>query len=188
VSIPRDNGLLGLSVEERINGLFFLNLCALMKLPGSPATICLMGNYSVALEVRAGGGGGWRNRWSRLLLVHSILCYIVYQLSLVHPTHPLLPILSYGIYKLRKLLFGLHAFKSQHWRGTGRLICVSSRLAWCTERVPGQQKESCLGGWRDGSVVKITDCSSEGPEFKSQQPHGGSQPSVMRSDTLFWCV
>jgi hypothetical protein len=31
-------------------------------------------------------------------------------------------------------------------------------------------------------VVKSTDCSSEGPEFKSQQPHGGSQPSVMRSD------
>jgi hypothetical protein len=31
-------------------------------------------------------------------------------------------------------------------------------------------------------VVKNTDCSSEGPEFKSQQPHGGSQPSVMRSD------
>ena len=34
-------------------------------------------------------------------------------------------------------------------------------------------------GWRDGSAVKSTDCSSEGPEFKSQQPHGGSQPSVM---------
>jgi restriction endonuclease len=31
-------------------------------------------------------------------------------------------------------------------------------------------------GWRDGSMVKSTDCSSEGPEFKSQQPHGGSQP------------
>ena len=29
-------------------------------------------------------------------------------------------------------------------------------------------------GWRDGSVVKSTDCSSEGSEFKSQQPHGGS--------------
>jgi hypothetical protein len=43
-------------------------------------------------------------------------------------------------------------------------------------------------GWRDGSVVKSTDCSSEGPEFKSQQPHGGSQPSVMRSDALFWGV
>lgn len=27
VSILRDNGLLGLSVEERINGLFFFNLC-----------------------------------------------------------------------------------------------------------------------------------------------------------------
>jgi hypothetical protein len=23
-------------------------------------------------------------------------------------------------------------------------------------------------GWRDGSVVKSTDCSSEGPEFKSR--------------------
>jgi hypothetical protein len=31
-----------------------------------------------------------------------------------------------------------------------------------------------LWGWRDGSAVKSTDCSSEGPEFKSQQPHGGS--------------
>ncbi|MDS4065654.1 hypothetical protein, partial [Enterococcus faecalis] len=45
-----------------------------------------------------------------------------------------------------------------------------------------------FGGWRDGSVVKSTDCSSRGPEFNSQQPHGGSQPSVMRSDALFWCV
>jgi hypothetical protein len=38
------------------------------------------------------------------------------------------------------------------------------------------------GGWRDGSAVKSTDCSSEGPEFNSQQPHGGSQPSIMRSE------
>jgi len=29
-------------------------------------------------------------------------------------------------------------------------------------------------GWRDGSAVKSTDCSSRGPEVKSQQPHGGS--------------
>jgi hypothetical protein len=41
-------------------------------------------------------------------------------------------------------------------------------------------------GWRDGSVVKSTDCSSRGPEFNSQQPHGGSQSSVMGSDALFW--
>ena len=33
-------------------------------------------------------------------------------------------------------------------------------------------------GELDGSVVKSTDCSSRGPEFNSQQPHGGSQPSV----------
>jgi hypothetical protein len=43
-------------------------------------------------------------------------------------------------------------------------------------------------GWRDGSVVKSIDCSPKGPEFNSQQPHGGLQPSVKRSDALFWCV
>jgi hypothetical protein len=36
--------------------------------------------------------------------------------------------------------------------------------------------------------VRAPDCSSEGPEFKSQQPHGGSQPSVTRSDSFFWSV
>jgi hypothetical protein len=30
--------------------------------------------------------------------------------------------------------------------------------------------------------VKSTDCSSRGPEFNSQQPHGGSHPSVMGSE------
>ena len=39
-------------------------------------------------------------------------------------------------------------------------------------------------GWRNGSEVKSTDCSSRGPEFNSQQPYGGSQPSVMRSNGL----
>jgi hypothetical protein len=43
-------------------------------------------------------------------------------------------------------------------------------------------------GWRDGSAVKSTCRSSRGPEFNSQQPHGGSQPSVMGSNGLFWCV
>jgi hypothetical protein len=43
-------------------------------------------------------------------------------------------------------------------------------------------------GWRDGSVVKHTDYSTRGPEFNSQQPHGGLQPSVMKSDALFWYV
>ena len=33
---------------------------------------------------------------------------------------------------------------------------------------------------------KNTVCPSRGPEFNSQEPHGGSQPSVMGSDALFW--
>ena len=37
-------------------------------------------------------------------------------------------------------------------------------------------------------MVKSADCSSEGPEFKSQQPHVGSQPSITKSDALFWSV
>jgi len=32
--------------------------------------------------------------------------------------------------------------------------------------------------------VKSTDYSARGPEFKSQQTHGGSQPSVMRCPLL----
>jgi hypothetical protein len=50
-----------------------------------------------------------------------------------------------------------------------------------------KKKKLRKGGWQDGSVDKSTDCCSEGPEFKSQQPHGGSQPPIMRSDALFWC-
>jgi hypothetical protein len=32
-------------------------------------------------------------------------------------------------------------------------------------------------GWGDGSVGKSTDCSSEDPELKSQQPSGVSEVS-----------
>ena len=45
-----------------------------------------------------------------------------------------------------------------------------------------------LGAGEMAQWVRAPDCSSEGPEFKSQQPHGGSQPSVTRSDSLFWSV
>jgi hypothetical protein len=51
-----------------------------------------------------------------------------------------------------------------------------------------KKRKKIKTGWRDGSVVKSTDYSSESPEFNSQQPHGGSQPSIMRSDALFWSV
>jgi hypothetical protein len=37
-------------------------------------------------------------------------------------------------------------------------------------------------------LVKSTYCCYSGTEFNSQKPHGGSQPSVMGSDALFWCV
>jgi hypothetical protein len=45
-----------------------------------------------------------------------------------------------------------------------------------------------FAGWSYGSVVKSTNCSSRGPEFNSQQPRGGSQPSTTGSDVLFWWV
>jgi hypothetical protein len=34
-----------------------------------------------------------------------------------------------------------------------------------------------LGAGEMAQWVRAPDCSSEGQEFKSQQPHGGSQPS-----------
>ena len=51
-----------------------------------------------------------------------------------------------------------------------------------------EKKERQFLDWRDGLAVKSNDCSSRGPEFNSQQPHSGSQSSVMGSDALFWCV
>jgi hypothetical protein len=53
-------------------------------------------------------------------------------------------------------------------------------------RKEGKRKKD--GAEEMAQWVRAPDCSSEGPEFKSQQPHGGSQPSVTRSDALFWCV
>jgi hypothetical protein len=58
--------------------------------------------------------------------------------------------------------------------------------AWTPSSEPDLEREQL--GWRDGSEVKRTDCSSEGPKFKSQQPHGGSQPCIVGSSALFWCV
>ena len=44
------------------------------------------------------------------------------------------------------------------------------------------------GEWKGGLVVKSTDCSPEGPEFKSLQPYDDSQPSVLRFDSPLWSV
>jgi hypothetical protein len=52
--------------------------------------------------------------------------------------------------------------------GRSRRI-LSWRLVYRTQRNPvfKTTKREALG-WRNGSVVKSTDCSSEGAEFKSQ--------------------
>jgi len=48
----------------------------------------------------------------------------------------------------------------------------------CSENL-ASLKIQAHGGRREGSEVKSTGCSSRGPEFKSQQPYGGSQPPTM---------
>jgi hypothetical protein len=40
-------------------------------------------------------------------------------------------------------------------------------------------------GWREGSVVKRTDCFFQ-VLLNSQQPHGDSQTPVVESVALFW--
>jgi hypothetical protein len=42
------------------------------------------------------------------------------------------------------------------------------------------------GGWREmAQWLRALTALLRRPEFNSQQPHGGSQPSVMGSDALF---
>jgi hypothetical protein len=53
---------------------------------------------------------------------------------------------------------------------------------------PCLEKKNYSPTGEDSSAVKSTDYSSEGSEFKFQQLHGGSQPSIMRSNALFWGV
>ena len=50
----------------------------------------------------------------------------------------------------------------------------------------GRDKHLFSGVWKHGSAVKGTGCSSSGSEFYFQQPHGGSQSSIMWSDAFFW--
>lgn len=40
---------------------------------------------------------------------------------------------------------------------------------------PPLDKEAHIEGWRDGSAVKNTDCSTRGPRSDSQHPHRSSQ-------------
>jgi len=94
--------------------------------------------------------------------------------------------MTWGKGVLLCLIWGTGLFSdTEQWCSGGRNT-ISPELA--TKWAKKISIKSKTMGWRDGSEVKSTDCSSRDPEFKSQQPHGGSQPSVMRSDALFWCV
>jgi hypothetical protein len=64
------------------------------------------------------------------------------------------------------------------------VVCELGKLEMASAHKLKRIKE----GWRDASEVKSTYRCSRGPEFNSQQPHGSSQPSVMRSDAFFWCL
>ena len=68
------------------------------------------------------------------------------------------------------------------------LFFYKVRMAMCFFNNISVCKKSIIGAGEMAQWVRAPDCSSKGPEFKSQQPHGGSQPSVARSDSLFWCV
>jgi hypothetical protein len=74
-----------------------------------------------------------------------------------------------------------------------RWINGTATVAMSNLWLEGLQAMLCIlkkkgGAGEMAQWVGAPDCSSEGPEFKSQQPHGGSQPSPTRSDSLFWSV
>jgi hypothetical protein len=73
-------------------------------------------------------------------------------------------------------------------REEGSILMKCCLLKDPEHMMQNQYLKTLLLGWRDCSVVKSTDCSSRGPEFNSQHPHGGSQPCVIGSHALFWCV
>jgi hypothetical protein len=77
---------------------------------------------------------------------------------------------------------------TEYQLNTGRSMVLGIDW-WMLKRVSDcLVKNRALRAGEMAQWVRAPDCSSEGPEFKSQQPHGGSQPSVTRSDALFWSV
>jgi hypothetical protein len=89
-----------------------------------------------------------------------------------------------------------HTHTHTHTRGGWEREGGKSQVCFLANLVPTllnvkSSRSSKKSFWGAGEMawwVRAPDCSSEGPEFKSQQPHGGSQPSVTRSDSLFWNV
>ena len=81
---------------------------------------------------------------------------------------------NHCLFSLGYYCYGEIPWPTARWGGKG--LCKSLRFQFL--------------GWRDGSAVKSTDWLfwRSQVQFKSQQPHGGSQPSIMKSDALFWSV
>jgi hypothetical protein len=81
-------------------------------------------------------------------------------------------------------------FKGWWTREMAQQLRILTALAEDPGSIPSTQVaiQNHLWAGEKAQWVRAPDCSSEGPEFKSQQPHDGSQPSVMRSDALFWGV
>jgi hypothetical protein len=57
---------------------------------------------------------------------------------------------------------------------------------FCQKNIHIKIKSQKKNWGRGGEGLRSTGCSFRGPEFNSQQPHGGSQSSVMCSDAPFW--
>ena len=57
-------------------------------------------------------------------------------------------------------------------------VCVSVCLSVSKDKIQG---------WQNVLVCKSIDCSSKGPEFKSQQPHGDSHLTPS-SGTVYLCI
>jgi len=83
---------------------------------------------------------------------------------------------------------GTNAHRTREKREQSAFLNISANIILLEMWKSFKKLRIFILGWRGGSVVKSTDCSSRGPEFNSQQPHGGLQPSVMGSNALFWCV
>ena len=66
--------------------------------------------------------------------------------------------------------------------------CFESKQVWKPHNFRINSLRNIIKGWRSGSGVRHTDSSSRSPEFNFQKPYSGSQPSVIWSIALFWCV
>jgi hypothetical protein len=75
------------------------------------------------------------------------------------------------------------------WNLGGR--CFTGRAVTLAGQILGRSIMECGLLWfpkYDKLLKNKYEALSALPQFESQQPHGGSQPSLMGSDVIFWCV